>query len=246
MAPPLQPLTFLVTALNEEDHLEDTVKTVSAAVRQFACDYEILLVNDGSTDNTGAIADRLAREDARVRVVHNERNLGLGGAYKRGVQHASKKYVMWVSGDNAETVDNLVNIISHVGEADIIVPVLVARGERPWLRRLTSRTFTLVVNALFNLNVRYYNGSVIHRTDLIRGVNIRTNSFAYQAESLVKLLKQGYSYVEVPYSSATYDGMFSYAMRPRNLVAVLKALIHLFKDVNSPSGAKQRAPLGSE
>jgi glycosyltransferase involved in cell wall biosynthesis len=235
----LRPLTFLVTALNEEEHIEETVATIVAAVETFSCDYEILLVDDGSTDGTARIADALATRRPRVRVVHNERNLGLGGAYKRGIHHASKEYVMWVSGDNAETADNLINIISHVGEADIVVPVLVAPKTRPWLRRLTSRAFTFVVNSLFGLKVHYYNGSVVHRCDLIRQVDIRTNSFAYQAESLVKLLKQGYSYVEVPYTSATYDGVFSHAMRPKNLLAVFKALIDLNFDLRKARRIKQ-------
>lgn len=234
----ISPITFLVTALNEEEKIEGTAKTITDAVGHFTCDYEILLVNDGSTDSTPRIMDRMAQENPRIRVVHNEKNLGLGGAYKRGVRHASKKYVMWVSGDNAETPGNMVNILSHVGEADIIVPVLHATKARPWLRRFTSRGFTMTVNMLFGLKLNYYNGTVIHKTELIREVDIKTNSFAYQAEALVKLLRQGHSYVEVPYTSATYDGIFSYAMRPKNLIAVFKALAVLFVDVRL-GGAKK-------
>ena len=227
----LKPITFLVPALNEEGKIEGTVTTITTAINHFSCDYEILLVNDGSTDATPQIMDRLARENQRVRVIHNEKNLGLGGAYKRGVQHAQKEYVMWISGDNAETMENIVNIISHVGQADIIIPVLKACKMRPLLRRMTSRLFTMTVNFLFSLKVNYYNGSVIHRTALVKKIEIHTNSFAYQAEALVKLLRQGYSYVEVPYSSATYDGLFSYAMRPKNLAAVFKALGFLFVEL---------------
>src|SRR5205085_7412859 len=102
-----------------------TIQTITTAVDHFDCDYEILIVDDGSTDNTAAIADQLAATNTRVRVIHNEQNLGLGGAYKRGVQHAAKDYVMWVCGDNAEIGDNLINIMSHIGQADIIVPVLM-------------------------------------------------------------------------------------------------------------------------
>ena len=231
MLPELKPITFLVPALNEEENIEGTVATIISAINHFRCDYEILLVNDGSTDSTPQIMDRIARENQSFHVLHNEHNLGLGGAYKRGINYAKKEHVMWISGDNAETVGNLVNIVSHVGEADIVIPFLQASKARPWLRRLTSRCFTAIINSLFGLNIHYYNGSVIHRTELIKTVSIRTNSFAYQAEALVKLLRGGCSYVEVPYSSATYDGVFSYAMRPKNLVSVLKAIVCLFVEV---------------
>jgi glycosyltransferase involved in cell wall biosynthesis len=220
-------ITFLVTALNEEDKIEATVKTIRAAHPERFGDHEILLVNDGSTDSTPAIMDRMAREDPHIRVVHNPRNLGLGGAYKRGLQHTRMQHVMWISGDNAETADNIENITTHAGEAEIVIPVLVDQTGRPWLRRLTSRSFTFIVNTLFGLKVRYYNGAVVHRTDLVRSVDILTNSFAYQAEALIKLLRRGHSYVEVPYRSATYDGAFSYAMRPRNLCLVFRALCRL-------------------
>ncbi len=227
----LQSITFLVPALNEERKIEDTVKTIIRAINHFRCDYEILLVNDGSTDATPQIMDRLARENQRIRVLHNKKNLGLGGAYKRGIQHVRKDYIMWVSGDNAETAEHIINIISHVGQADIVIPVLKAGPTRPLLRRITSRLFTIIVNFLFGLKINYYNGAVVHRADLLKKITIRTNSFAYQAEALVKLSRLGCSYVEVPYSSATYDGLFSYAMRPKNLLAVLKTLVSLFLEV---------------
>ena len=221
-------LTFLVTALNEEEKIEDTVKTIIKAAGDRFGEYEILLVNDGSTDATPQIMDRLARENPAVQVLHNEKNLGLGGAYKRGIQVARMEHVMWVSGDNAETADNLANITSHAGEADIVIPVLLDQTNRPAFRRFTSRTFTTLVNLLFGLRVRYYNGAVLHKTQLIRSVEIVTNSFAYQAEALIKLLRRGHSYVEVPYRSASYDGIFSYAMKPKNLWGVFKALAKTF------------------
>jgi len=224
-------ITFVVTALNEEEHIVPSVETVVAAATQLGCDYEILLVNDGSTDATPQIIDRLAASDYHIRPVHNPRNLGLGGAYKRAVTFATKEHVMWICGDNSETAEHIVHIASHVGVADIIVPVLKAGRQRPFLRRLTSRTFTSIVNLLFGLRIGYYNGNVIHRTRLIQAVPIRTNSFAYQAEALVKMLRARCSYVEVPYSSRTYDGLFSNAMKPKNLFAVVTCLFRTFVDV---------------
>ena len=224
-------ISFLVTALNEEEHLIPTIRTIESAAAELGCDYEILLVNDGSTDATGQIADTHAVADPRIRAIHNKTNLGLGGAYKRAIGFATKEHVMWVCGDNSETVDHLVSVASHAGEADIVVPVLRAGPQRPFLRRVTSKAFTQIVNLLFGLKVGYYNGTVIHKTVLITQVPIRTNSFAYQSEALVKMLRAGCSYVEVPYSSRTYDGLFSNAMKPKNLAAVLKALCVMFYEI---------------
>ena len=217
-----------MSALNEEDKIEDTVRTIITAAGNRFTSYEILLVNDGSTDSTGTIMDRLAKENPRIRVLHNENNLGLGGSYRRAIGHASMDHVMWVSGDNAETADNLVNIISHLGEADIVIPVLLDQTNRPKFRQLTSRTFTRLVNLIFHLRIRYYNGAVLHRTALVRSIRIQTDSFAYQTEILVKLVRRGHTYVEIPYRSASYDGIFSYALRPKNLLGVFTAISRLF------------------
>ena len=105
------------------------------------------------------------------------------------------------------------------------------------------------MNLLFGLRVGYYNGNVIHRTRLIQAVPIRTNSFAYQAEALVKMLRAHCSYVEVPYASRTYDGLFSNAMKPKNLIAVVQCLLRTFVDVRLrglvpaiPADGRTRSP----
>jgi len=221
-------MSFVVTAYNEEKHIRDTVATIKTAASGRFSDYEILIVDDGSADATGAIIDEMARENRSVMAIHNERNLGLGGAYKRGIAKARNEYLMWVSGDNAESGENIRNIIGRIGEADIIVPYLVNQKNRPLFRRLTSRTFVLVMNLLFGLKVKYYNGAVVHRTELIRSIEITTNSFAYQAEALLKLIRAGHSYVEVGYESTTYSGLFSNALKPRNLIEVVRTILSLF------------------
>ena len=84
-------ISFIVLALNEEAHIEGTVQIVLQAVAASRLsDYQIVLVDDGSTDNTGEIMERLARGNNKFTVVHNEHNLGLGGAYKSGLTRASR------------------------------------------------------------------------------------------------------------------------------------------------------------
>lgn len=231
-------LSFVVTALNEEKYIAAAAETVRRAAAGVAGDYEIILVDDGSTDATGRIMDGLAAGDPRLRVIHNARNLGLGGAYKRGVAAARMDYVMWVSGDNAETVEHLRQILGHVGEADIVIPVLVDQRSRPWFRRATSQFYVRLVNALFGLRIRYYNGAVVHRREIIQGVEIATDSFAYQTEALVRLLRAGRSYVEVPYTSASYSGVFSYALRPKNLWRVGATLVRLLRWTRCDGGRR--------
>ena len=88
-------VSVLVPAYNEEQNLEGAVRDIVAAAGAVLEDYEILLVDDGSTDRTGALADRLALELPKVRVIHQERNLGTAAGYARAVEEAKLDYFFW-------------------------------------------------------------------------------------------------------------------------------------------------------
>jgi dolichol-phosphate mannosyltransferase len=219
-------MTFIVTALNEQDNIRQAVATVIDAAADFFSEYEILLVNDGSTDGTGVIMDAMASENPRLRVLHNKRNLGLGGAYRRAIREAKNEFLMWIPGDNGEQVDDIRRILQCVGQADIVAPYPI-HYKRPFLRTVASRAFVMITNALFGLRLRYFNGLVVHRTSLINSVEIETSSFAYQAEALIKLLKAGCSYVEVGYTSAPQLAANTKALRLQNILGVVGTLARL-------------------
>jgi len=173
----------------------------------------------------------LAGRDARVQVVSNSANLGLGGSYKRGVALAQGTYVIMIPGDNGFPVESIVEILRHAGRADIVIPIVTNSGDRTRFRAWASRGFTAMLNGMFGLDVGYYNGAVLHRTALLRTIEIRTDGFAYQAEALVKLIARGASYVHcrVPIRERTAGR--SSALSLRNQVAVWRSIAHLVADV---------------
>ena len=108
---------------------------------------------------------------------------------------AAARYVMMLPGDDdGFPAQSIAEIISHAGEADIIIPIVTNPGARSAFRAFASKAFTSLLNWMFWLKVGYYNGAVLQRNDLLRSIEIRTNSFAYQAEALVKLIARGASY----------------------------------------------------
>lgn len=222
-------VSFVVPALNEGEAVRGSVREIIKAAEGRLDDYEIILVNDGSTDNTGEVIDRLAADHAFAHVVHNERNLGFGGAYKRGVAAANLNYVMMVPGDDAHPAPGLAPILDQVGEADIVVPYVLNPESRSWFRRLLSRSFVLLLNTLFGRRLRYYNGLVVHRRDLLNEITITTDGFSYQAEALIKLLRRGATYVEVGVLISERKGGRSSALKPRNVAAVLRTVWYLWR-----------------
>ena len=220
-------ISFVVTALNEEASIEPTVQQILIAAEGRFLDYEILLVNDGSTDATGMMMEELAAENSKIRVLHNQHNLGLGGAYKRGLMVAKLDYIIWVPGDNETTSEGLIQVLSQIGKADIVIPYVVNPEYRFWLRRLVSWGFTSLLNFRFRLRVPYYNGIVVHRTELLKKYSPPTNGYAYQAAALIEILKQGYSWVAVGTINAPRQSGKSKTVKLQNIISVFKTLVYL-------------------
>jgi dolichol-phosphate mannosyltransferase len=243
-SPPLpKRVSFVFPALNEAGNIEAAVESVRQALgKPLLDDYELILVNDGSTDQTGAVMERLAHEDPRVRVVHNSPNLGYGGAFKRGAAMARLDYVMRVCGDNSLPKHAVGPILEQLGGADLIIPYIANPELRSRGRRIASRGFTLIINFLFGQRVRYYNHAVVFPRHLLESIQIATDGFAYQAEALVKLLKAGCSYVEVGVIDLPRVHGKSTALRPKNLLRVLTAIVRLMQEVRRPGAIPALPP----
>ena len=234
--PVTRTVTFVVPAFNEQENIADTVVEIEAA----ACgldDYEIVIVNDCSTDGTAEVIEKLAQTNGRIRTVHNARNLGLGGAYKAGAARATMAYVIMIPGDNNHPANGIIPVLESLGVADIVIPYVTNPQVRQLHRRIISDAFRRVLNFLFRLKVPYYNGLVVHRTELLRTITIETDSFAYQAEALVKLLRMGASSVAVPLEVSERGDHRTRAFKPKNIYAVCLTIWRLSrtKVVRSPS-----------
>src|SRR6516165_12763755 len=217
---------FVVPCFNEEDNIGATVSSIREAIAA-RDDYEIILVNDASTDHTLERMQTLAAADSHIRVLDNPLNLGFGGSYKRGAKAASATYVMMLPGDDGFPGQSIAEILSHAGEADIIITIITNRCARHWFRAFASKGFTTLLNWAFWLNVGYYNGAVLQRNELLRTIEITTNSFAYQAEALVKLIARGATYKHCYVSIQERSAVRSSALILKNQIAVWRTILHL-------------------
>lgn len=229
-------VSFVVPCYNERENVAKTIDEIEAAAQEASIsEYEILVVDDGSSDGTGALVTALAQQKRHVKLRTNARNLGFGGAYKVGVEHASGTYVIMVPGDNAYPRSGITSILREAGKADIVIPYFSKPEARSWRRRLASRGFTLAINALFDLNVHYFNGPVLHKTKVLQQIDIRTNGFAYQAEALVKLITRGATYCSVPVKVTDRSAGRSSAFALKNMYRVVTAIYLLWREIYRPS-----------
>lgn len=222
-------LSIIIPALNEEKNLEKTINEIKKGINNKLDNYEILIFDDGSTDNTGKLAELMSKKDDKIRVIHNKPNRGMGYCYKTGQKHAKFEYYMYVPADNQFPGYALKLMVDKLGNADIVIPYVTNMGIRPVMRRIISASFTLLLNFLFGLNLKYYNAPVIHKLKILRNIPQSLNSgHAYQAEILIRAIKAGTSYIEVGYDMYERKGGKTTAFKWRSAERVLSTIILLF------------------
>jgi len=190
-------LSVFVPAHNEADNLEGAIRDVVEAAEERFADYEILLVDDGSTDATPDVANGLGRENQRIRVIHNPTKQGLASCYRTALTLAAKDYFAFVPGDREIHVDSVRAIFQAVGSADLVVPYHANREARPRHRRVMTWISTALLNLLFVRRLRYYQGPTVYPTYLARELPANSRGFFFLAEMLVRALDRGCTYVEV-------------------------------------------------
>jgi hypothetical protein len=227
-------VSFIIPALNEERVVETVIDQVmeKIAAARFA-DYEVILVNDGSTDRTGEIMEAAALRHEKVRVLHNATNLRFGNSYKRGLREGRFDYVMLLCGDGGLPASSLPAIFDCIGTADIVVPWMTNLREiKSAGRYFLSRAYTTMLNLTFGIQLKYYNGLPVHRRDLLQKIDITSGGFGFQSEILIKLIKSGCTFVQVGVKGAEEKGR-SFAMRPRNWISVARTFAHLVLELMS-------------
>src|SRR5439155_17994778 len=142
-------LSIIIPAYNEADNILETLENVTKALAPLDLEHEILVIDDGSADETAALVTSNLHRFPHVTLLANERNMGFGWSYRRGVDAASLDHIVMVHGDNAWGHETLREFFSRVGDADVIIGYTRDMwGSRTKTRTLISKAYTLVVNLI--------------------------------------------------------------------------------------------------
>src|SRR5262245_10290409 len=191
-------LTVLVVAHNDAQTLLATVDRVYRALTITIEDFSIVIFDDASTDTTNEAAETAAQQYPFVTVRRNDRQIGPGYCTLQGAKEARSDFVVYVPADNTWPLRSFIELFGHMGKADVITSYsnnLLAAMPLP--KRILSRAYTTILNAVFRKGMRYYNGLTIYPAAYFAQDPVRSRGFGFQAEALIKAVAAGYSYLEI-------------------------------------------------
>jgi dolichol-phosphate mannosyltransferase len=220
-------ISVIVPALDEEENILSTLKNLLMCFKEFNLDGEIIVVNDGSIDSTGSLAKRIQG----IKLIEHEKPLGIGISFWDGLKQAEGRVVTMIPGDNENDPGEILRYYDLTKQVDLVVPFLINKKDRPLFRRFVSYLFCLMIKITFRVDFRYTNGtSLINRTALEK-TSHKSKGFFFQAEMLVKLVKKGYLFAEVPYRVGKRKAGASKSITFDSLKDCLKDYFQLIKDI---------------
>ena len=222
----LPSLSIFFPCYNEEGNVERVARAALDAAKDLADVYEVIIVDDGSRDRTGEIADRLAAEIPQLRAVHNRPNIGYGGAVARGLREARLEWIFFTDGDGQFDVRELPKLIDLLDACDFAVGYRLHRADS-WIRRLNAFCWGVLVRLLFDLRVRDLDCAFkLLPKSLIDQLELHSEGALISTELLAKARRRGLRIAEVgvshyPRTAGSQTGA--------NLRVILRAFRELFR-----------------
>jgi dolichol-phosphate mannosyltransferase len=190
-------LSLILPAYNESAAIAHSIRDAVAALEQIGIAYEVIVVDDGSRDDTAAVARAQARELPHVRVVSLERNVGYGGALRAGFDAARNELLAFTDADGQFDLRELSRLLALVDKADLVCGYRIDRQDH-WTRKFYSRGYNLMVRTLLGTRVRDCDCALkIFRRDQIVSLELESTGFFINSEILTKARLAGLTVIEV-------------------------------------------------
>lgn len=192
-------ISVIMPALNEAQNIQRAVRNALTAFEKVGCNGEVIVVNDGSTDETPSLVEALTKHHANVRMLSHARPMGIGRSFWDGVQTATGEIVTMLPGDAENDGYEILRYLPLTDHVDLVVPFVFNKGQRSFARQIISSLYRNGINLLFGTSLNYMNGTVLYRRHILKTVHLKSPGFFYQTELLIRCIRAGYLYAEVPY-----------------------------------------------
>mgnify|MGYP001598575694 CR=1 FL=1 len=191
-------ITIAIPAYNEEESLEWVINNTLETLPKYFDNFELIVIDDGSTDKTGSIADKFAKKFKTVKVVH-QRNGGYSRAILTGINAAKKEFVAYMPADGQFLVEDMRHCFEVMQRNDMILGYRGGRSDYNFKRIVFSYGYLLLLSLLFNIKYMDVGWVIIWRTAKIQKIKLTSSSGIFLlTESLVRFQQKKYRVVDAP------------------------------------------------
>jgi glycosyltransferase involved in cell wall biosynthesis len=211
---------------NEQANVGRTVEKALEVMGKLNADFEAIIVDDGSSDDTGRIADEIAGRDGRVKVVRHQRNLGYGAALQSGFKAATKELVFYTDGDGQFDIKEMPPLLALMEQFDIVSCYRLNRRDS-LIRKINGWCWTRLVCLMFGLKIRDIDCAFkLYKREIFDKIELSSTGALIDAEILARAARKGYRITQkgvhhYPRTSGEQSGA--------NLRVIMRAFKELFK-----------------
>ncbi len=229
-------LSIFFPAYNEEENIADTVREAEAAVRDITDTYEIIIVNDGSKDKTGAIADSLAATNSHIKVVHHNPNQGYGAAVWSGIKAAQYDYVFFTDADLQFKLDELKKLVEFVPEYEVVIGYRAKRMD-PFMRLVNAKGWNVLNRILFGLKVKDIDCAFkLFKREVVVDLPVQSRGAMLSAEMLIRLQRNGIIFKQVPVTHLPRTKGSPTGAKLSVIIRAFKEMIKVYRgDLSNPT-----------
>lgn len=224
-------LSVFFPAYYDEKNIDKVVTKAVEVVESLKLkDYEIIIIEDGSPDKTGEVADMLAEKFEKVRVIHHEKNMGYGATLKDGFLNAKMDYVFYTDGDNQFDLEELRKFVALIPFSDIVVGYRKHK-QYSLYRKFTSLCYNYLLKIIFDIS--YWDidcAFKLFKTDLFRKIEIKSVDAFIDAEIMLKANLLGYTTTELGVMHLPRVDGISTGARPSVILRTIREVFEYRKE----------------
>jgi glycosyltransferase involved in cell wall biosynthesis len=217
-------LSVFFPCFNEQDNIERVVKSAIDVLMTLKIDFEIIIVNDGSRDKTGEIADSLAAKDKHIKAVHHSINRGYGATLQSGFKAASKEYVFYTDGDGQFDIKELPLLFKYMTDYNIATGYRINRQDN-LIRRINAFCWTTMVNLLFGMKIKDIDCAFkLYKRRIFDDIKMESTGALINTEIFARARRKGYKIFQL--------GVHHYPRTAgKQTGAKLKVILRAFKEL---------------
>lgn len=233
MTKKLSSLSIFFPAFNEEENIENTITDAIANAKKLTKKFEIIVVNDGSTDNTAEVVKRISSKNKNIRLVSHDKNRGYGAAVKTGIKSCKYDWIFFTDSDGQFKLNELKKFVDNRDKADLIIGYRKKRMD-PFHRIFIAKVLLKIWNrVLFGLKLKDVDCAYkLFPKKIIKGINLETESAITVTELLVKAKQKGHTILELPVTHYARKHGVQTGGNPKVILRAAKESFYLYRQTS--------------